>query len=211
MSTNGNVWSLFAMCLVTSSPRFPTRASNSLMLHLPPSLCAVLARHGHDANHTLDLPAKNATKDCILNQISFDEQRVVISKDVLSRRRRSTRARVRSRLGACVGNGERGPWRAPSACRGGEGRQAPVGSRFGRALAGRGGRRRRSCERPWCPHPVGMRARPPLRCSLRRLWIAQWKRHWARAAGLPRSRSWRASWTVVIWPKTGSTIVFRRA
>jgi predicted nuclease of predicted toxin-antitoxin system len=45
------------------------------------SLCAVLARHGHDANHTLDLPAKNATKDSILNQISLDEQRVVISKD----------------------------------------------------------------------------------------------------------------------------------
>jgi predicted nuclease of predicted toxin-antitoxin system len=44
--------------------------------HLPLSLCAVLARHGHDANHTLDLPAKNA-----LNQISLDEQRVVISKD----------------------------------------------------------------------------------------------------------------------------------
>jgi len=38
-------------------------------------------RHGHDANHTLDLPAKNATKDTILNQISIDEQRVVISKD----------------------------------------------------------------------------------------------------------------------------------
>jgi predicted nuclease of predicted toxin-antitoxin system len=35
----------------------------------------------HDANHTLDLPAKNATKDSVLNQISFDEQRVVISKD----------------------------------------------------------------------------------------------------------------------------------
>ena len=49
--------------------------------HLPPSLCAVLARHGHDANHTLDLPAKNATKDTILNQISIDEQRVIISKD----------------------------------------------------------------------------------------------------------------------------------
>ncbi|MSP39459.1 MAG: hypothetical protein EXR70_13310 [Deltaproteobacteria bacterium] len=49
--------------------------------HLPPSLCAVLARHGHDANHTLDLPAKNATKDNILTQISLDEQRVVISKD----------------------------------------------------------------------------------------------------------------------------------
>ena len=35
----------------------------------------------HDANHTLDLLAKNATKDAILNQISVEEQRVVISKD----------------------------------------------------------------------------------------------------------------------------------
>ena len=49
--------------------------------HLPPSLCAVLARHGHDANHTLDLPAKNATKNSILNQLSVDEQRIVVSKD----------------------------------------------------------------------------------------------------------------------------------
>ena len=49
--------------------------------HLPPSLCAVLVRHGHDANHTLNLPAKNATRDSVINQISFDEQRVVISKD----------------------------------------------------------------------------------------------------------------------------------
>lgn len=49
--------------------------------HLPPSLCAVLVRRGHDANRTLDLPAKNATKDSVLNQISFDEQRVIISKD----------------------------------------------------------------------------------------------------------------------------------
>ena len=49
--------------------------------HLPPSLCTVLARHGHDATHTLDLPAKNATKDTDLSQISFDEQRVVVSKD----------------------------------------------------------------------------------------------------------------------------------
>lgn len=49
--------------------------------HLPPTLCAVLRRRGHDAMHTLDLPAKNATKDAGLNQISVDEQRVVISKD----------------------------------------------------------------------------------------------------------------------------------
>jgi hypothetical protein len=46
--------------------------------HLQPSLCAVLARHGHDATHTLDLPAKNATKDTVLNQISVDEQRAVL-------------------------------------------------------------------------------------------------------------------------------------
>ena len=49
--------------------------------HLPPSLCAVLERHGHDANHTLDLPTKNATKDTILNRISVDEQRIIVSKD----------------------------------------------------------------------------------------------------------------------------------
>ena len=49
--------------------------------HLPQSLCAVLEQRGHDANHTLDLPAKNATKDTVLNQISVDEQRVLISKD----------------------------------------------------------------------------------------------------------------------------------
>jgi predicted nuclease of predicted toxin-antitoxin system len=48
---------------------------------LPPSFRAVLGRHFHDAKHTLDLPAKNATKDTVLNQLSIDEQRVVISKD----------------------------------------------------------------------------------------------------------------------------------
>ena len=41
----------------------------------------MLAPHGHDALHTLDLPAKNATKDRVINQISLDDQRVVISKD----------------------------------------------------------------------------------------------------------------------------------
>ncbi|MGZ8488678.1 MAG: hypothetical protein ACXWW4_09125 [Candidatus Binatia bacterium] len=40
----------------------------------------MLARHGHDANHTLDLPAKNATKDAVLNQISLDERRVISRK-----------------------------------------------------------------------------------------------------------------------------------
>lgn len=49
--------------------------------HLPRSLCAVLAQHGHDATHTLALPAQNKTKDWVINQVSFDDQRVVISKD----------------------------------------------------------------------------------------------------------------------------------
>jgi len=49
--------------------------------HLPRRLCAVLVRQGHDAIHTLDLPTGNATKDRIINQVSLDDQRVVISKD----------------------------------------------------------------------------------------------------------------------------------
>jgi predicted nuclease of predicted toxin-antitoxin system len=49
--------------------------------HLPRRLCAMLAQHGHDATHMLDLPAGNATKDGIINQLSVDEKRVVISKD----------------------------------------------------------------------------------------------------------------------------------
>lgn len=49
--------------------------------HLSPGLCALLVRCGHDAIHTLDLPAGNATKDRLINQVSLDESRVVISKD----------------------------------------------------------------------------------------------------------------------------------
>lgn len=41
----------------------------------------MLAQHGHDAMHTLDLPTGNKTKDSIINQVSVLEQRVVVSKD----------------------------------------------------------------------------------------------------------------------------------
>jgi predicted nuclease of predicted toxin-antitoxin system len=44
--------------------------------HLPRGLCTLLANHGHTAVHTWDLPAQNATKDSVINQISLDEQRV---------------------------------------------------------------------------------------------------------------------------------------
>ena len=49
--------------------------------HLPRRLCATLAQYGHDAMHTLDLPTGNTSKDRLINQLSFDEQRVVVSKD----------------------------------------------------------------------------------------------------------------------------------
>lgn len=40
-----------------------------------------LASHGHEAVHTLDLPAGNATTDEVINRISLDQLRIVISKD----------------------------------------------------------------------------------------------------------------------------------
>jgi len=50
--------------------------------HLPKKLSTFLRWKGYDSLHTLDLPNKNATKDSEINQISIDEQRVVISKDL---------------------------------------------------------------------------------------------------------------------------------
>lgn len=49
--------------------------------HLPKRLAIQLNEAGHDALHTLDLPLKNRTPDAIINQISVDEQRVVVTKD----------------------------------------------------------------------------------------------------------------------------------
>ena len=47
-------------------------------------------------------------------------------------------------------------------------------------------------------HPGARSARPPLRWSLSRLWIAHSNRHCARAACLPRISTRRPSWTVPI-------------
>jgi len=49
--------------------------------HLPRRLATQLNAAGHDALHTLDLPLKNRTPDAVINQISVDEQRVVVTKD----------------------------------------------------------------------------------------------------------------------------------
>jgi len=49
--------------------------------HLPPGLCGLLQAAGHDARHTLQLPAKNLTPDSAINVLSAKEKLVVISKD----------------------------------------------------------------------------------------------------------------------------------
>ena len=50
--------------------------------HLPKKLAELLRYRGYDALHTLELPNKNHTKDSEINNISINEQRVVITKDV---------------------------------------------------------------------------------------------------------------------------------
>lgn len=49
--------------------------------HLPRRLGALLAEHGHDAKHTLDLTDGNRTKDSVISQISVEEERIVVTKD----------------------------------------------------------------------------------------------------------------------------------
>lgn len=48
---------------------------------LPKSLARFLSERGFDSIHTLDLPRKNVTSDLEINQLSLEENRVVISKD----------------------------------------------------------------------------------------------------------------------------------
>ncbi|CAA6818949.1 MAG: Unknown protein [uncultured Sulfurovum sp.] len=50
--------------------------------HLPKKLSLLLEWKGHDSIHTLDMPSKNATKDREINQLSLDEKRVLITKDL---------------------------------------------------------------------------------------------------------------------------------
>lgn len=49
--------------------------------HLPPRLCTILQAAGHDAVHTVALPAQNRTADRAINTLSMEQERVVISKD----------------------------------------------------------------------------------------------------------------------------------
>src|SRR5215203_3197248 len=82
-------------------------------------------------------------------------------------------------------------------------RHLPDAGGFGRALESSMG-----CPEPLSGYPAAISLKPPARWSFRRLWTAQLKRHWARAASSPRRSNRFASWTVCSWPKTGSAIVF---
>lgn len=48
---------------------------------LPRRLASLLRIQGHDAIHTLDLPAANRTSDQEIVRLADDEQRIVITKD----------------------------------------------------------------------------------------------------------------------------------
>lgn len=48
---------------------------------LPRCLCHLLRDAGHDAVHTLDWAGGNRTPDRVINQVSMNEKRVVITKD----------------------------------------------------------------------------------------------------------------------------------
>lgn len=48
---------------------------------LPIRLARLLREAGYDTIHTRELPQKNATPDLLINSISIQEERVVITKD----------------------------------------------------------------------------------------------------------------------------------
>jgi predicted nuclease of predicted toxin-antitoxin system len=48
---------------------------------LPRRLATLLQQAGYDALHTLDLPLGNHTPDRIINELSIEEERVVVTMD----------------------------------------------------------------------------------------------------------------------------------
>lgn len=48
---------------------------------LPRQLVSRLREAGHEAIHTLDLPSGNRTPDSLINELSLDDEYVVVTKD----------------------------------------------------------------------------------------------------------------------------------
>ena len=80
-------WTIFWRHSRTRHGSFRPSESNLLWqkfvvdAHLPRRLAAHLRDAGHDALHTLDLPAGNRAIDKEINAISVSEQRIVVTKD----------------------------------------------------------------------------------------------------------------------------------
>ena len=51
---------------------------------LPKRFCAWLTEAGHEATHTLELPQRNRTTDTEILDVAEREQRIVVTKDVIS-------------------------------------------------------------------------------------------------------------------------------
>lgn len=51
---------------------------------LPRKLSTFLIEKGFDSIHTLDLPKKNKTSDSEINKISIEQERILISKALIS-------------------------------------------------------------------------------------------------------------------------------
>ena len=49
--------------------------------HLPPAIAAALRAEGHEAAHTRELPTGNQTRDSAINELSFRDQEIVVTKD----------------------------------------------------------------------------------------------------------------------------------
>jgi len=50
--------------------------------HIPKKLSIFLKWKGYDSIHTSDLPQKNRTTDTQINQISLEQKRILITKDM---------------------------------------------------------------------------------------------------------------------------------
>ena len=61
---------------------YPLRLRFLVDAQLPRRLAYLLRDEGHDAVHTLDLPAANRTADESINALSLRQERIVVSKDI---------------------------------------------------------------------------------------------------------------------------------
>jgi predicted nuclease of predicted toxin-antitoxin system len=75
---------MFTICIAEHETEIRRNSCSMKFLidaQLPPSLKQIFLSRGYDCIHTLDLELKNNTTDTVINSISINEERVVITKD----------------------------------------------------------------------------------------------------------------------------------